>query len=44
MDEEVEKHIKDMKKDFEARYATCIGHAMLEFQDRKAIVAPHNFK
>jgi hypothetical protein len=29
-----------MKKDFEARYATYIGHTMLEFQDTEAIVAP----
>ena len=43
-DEEVEKRIKDMKKDFEARYATYIGHAMLQFQDREAIMAPYNFK
>jgi hypothetical protein len=42
MDEEVEKLI--MKKDFEARYATYIEHAMLEFQDRKAIVTSYNFK
>ena len=43
-DEEVEKRIKEMKKDFEARYATYIGHAMLQFQDREAIMAPYNFK
>ena len=43
-DEEVEKRIKDMKKDFEARYATYIGHAMLQFEDRESIVAPYNFK
>jgi hypothetical protein len=33
-----------MKKDFEARYATYIGNAMLNFQDREAIMAPDNFK
>jgi hypothetical protein len=38
-DEEVEKHIQDMKKDFKASYATYIRHAMLQFQDREAIVA-----
>ena len=43
-DEEGEKRIKEMKKDFEARYATYIGHAMLQFQDREAIMAPYNFK
>jgi hypothetical protein len=29
-----------MKKDFEVRYTTYIGHTMLEFQDTEAIVAP----
>jgi hypothetical protein len=33
-----------MKKDFEARYATYIGHTMLELQDREATVAPYNFR
>jgi hypothetical protein len=28
-DEEVEKHIHHMRKDFEARYTTYIGHTML---------------
>jgi hypothetical protein len=36
---QVEKHIQDMKKNFEARYAIYIGHAMLRFQDWEAIVA-----
>jgi hypothetical protein len=36
--------IQDLKKDFEARYATYIGHAMLQFEDRESIVAPYNFK
>jgi hypothetical protein len=31
MDGEVEKHIQGMEKDFEARYATYIGHTMLQF-------------
>jgi hypothetical protein len=44
MDEEVEKHRQNMKKDFEARYAINIGHTMLEFQDKEAIVVPYNFK
>jgi hypothetical protein len=35
-DEEVEKHILDMKKDFDARYATYIEHAMLRIQDKEA--------
>ena len=42
--EEIEVRIQDLKKDFEARYATYIGHAMLQFQDRESIVAPYNFK
>jgi hypothetical protein len=32
-DEEIEVRIQDLK-DFEARYATYIGHTMLQFQDR----------
>ena len=43
-DEEIEVRIQDLKKDFEARYATYIGHAMLQFEDRESIVAPYNFK
>ena len=43
-DEEIEVRIQDLKKDFEARYATYIGHAMLQFQDRESIVAPYNLK
>jgi hypothetical protein len=31
MDEEVEDRINTMNKDFEARYATYIGNAMLKF-------------
>jgi hypothetical protein len=42
IDKEIEKLIENMKKDFEARYATYIGHAMLEFQEREATVAPYN--
>jgi hypothetical protein len=42
--EEVEERINTMKKDFEARYATYIGNAMLKFQDREGIMAPYNFK
>jgi hypothetical protein len=38
-DEEVEKCVNTMKKDFEARYATYIENAMLKFQDREAIMA-----
>jgi hypothetical protein len=43
-DEEVEERINTMKKDFEARYATYIGNAMLKFQDKEAIMAPYIFK
>ncbi len=43
-DEEVEHRINTVKKDFEARYATYIANAMLQFQDREAIMAPYNFK
>jgi hypothetical protein len=28
-----------MKKDFDAQYATYIGHAMFQFQDMETIVA-----
>jgi hypothetical protein len=33
-----------MKRDFEARYATYLGRAMLQFQDREAVVVPYNSK
>jgi thermostable 8-oxoguanine DNA glycosylase len=39
MDEEVEEHLKIMKKDFETRFATYIANTMLQFQDREAILA-----
>jgi hypothetical protein len=42
-DEEVEERINTMKKDFEARYTTYIGNAMLKFQDMEAIMAPYTF-
>jgi hypothetical protein len=42
--EEVENHIHNMKKDFEARYPMYIGHTMLEFQDREVVVVSCNFK
>jgi thermostable 8-oxoguanine DNA glycosylase len=42
-DEEVEEHLKVVKKDFEARFATYIANTMLQFQDREAIMAPYNF-
>jgi hypothetical protein len=44
MDEEVEKLLHNINKDFEAIYTTYIRHTMLEFEDRKVIVAPYNFK
>jgi hypothetical protein len=44
MDREVEERLKNMKKDFEARFAAYIGNTMLQFQDREAIMAPYNFK
>jgi hypothetical protein len=43
-DEEVEEHLKIMKKDFETRFATYIANTMLQFQDREAIMAPYKFK
>jgi hypothetical protein len=43
-DEEVEERLKVMKKDFEARFATYITNAMLQYQDREAIMALYNFK
>jgi hypothetical protein len=30
-------------KNFEAQYATYIGHTMFRFQDREVVVAPYNF-
>jgi hypothetical protein len=30
-------------KEFEARYALYLGHAMLRFQHWESIVAPYNF-
>jgi hypothetical protein len=33
-----------MKKDFEDRYATYLGHIMLQFQYKEVVVAPYNFK
>ena len=44
MGEEVEQRINTMKKDFEARYATYIGNALLKFQDKETVMAPYNFK
>jgi hypothetical protein len=41
--EEVEERINTMKKDFEARYTTYIGNAMLKFQYMEAIMAPYTF-
>jgi hypothetical protein len=32
------------ERDFEAQYVTYLGHAMLQFQDREAVVVPYNFK
>jgi hypothetical protein len=39
--EEQEKKIADLTKEFEARYALYLGHAMLQFQ---CIVPPYNFR
>jgi hypothetical protein len=41
--EEAQKHIAEMKKNFEARYAGYLGHAMLQFQHRESVVSPYNF-
>jgi hypothetical protein len=38
-DEEVEEHLKTMKKEFETRFTTYIANAMLKFQDREVIMA-----
>jgi hypothetical protein len=43
-DEEVEEHLKTMKKEFETRFTTYITNAMLKFQDRETIMAPYSFK
>jgi ribosomal protein L29 len=42
-DEELEKKIADLRKEFEARYALYLRHAMLQFQHSESIVAPYNF-
>jgi hypothetical protein len=38
--EEQEKKIMQLTKEFEARYALYLGHAMLPFQHWESIVAP----
>jgi hypothetical protein len=38
--EEREKKIADRTKEFEARYAFYLGHAMLQFQHWESIVPP----
>lgn len=42
--EEAETIIAEMKKTFEAEYTVYIGHALLQFKNRKCIVAPYNFR
>jgi len=32
--------LRKLKLDFEAKYAFYIGHSLIKFQDRKAVVAP----
>jgi hypothetical protein len=41
--EEREKKKAELKKEFEARYALYLGHAMLQFQHWESIVPPYNF-
>jgi len=41
--EEAQQHIKEMRKNFEAKYAVYLGHAMLQYQHRESVVAPYNF-
>jgi hypothetical protein len=38
--EEREKKTTELTKEFEARYALYLGHAMLQFQHWESIVAP----
>jgi hypothetical protein len=40
---EREKKIVDRMKEFEARYAFYLGHAILQFQHWESIVASYNF-
>jgi hypothetical protein len=41
--EEAQQHIEKMRKNFEAKYVICLGHAMLQYQHRESVVAPYNF-
>jgi hypothetical protein len=41
--EERKNKIADRTKEFKARYALYLRHAMLQFQHWKSIVAPYNF-
>jgi hypothetical protein len=41
--EERENKKAELKKEFEARYALYLGHAMLQFQHWESIVALYNF-
>jgi len=41
--DEAKKHVHEMKKTFESRYAFHIAHAMLQYQHREFIVASYNF-
>jgi len=41
--QEAHQHIEEMRKNFEAKYAVCLGHAMLQYQHRKSVVTPYNF-
>lgn len=40
----VETIMKEMKKNFEVKYASYLGHSMLHWHDRSWICAPYNFK
>jgi hypothetical protein len=40
---ERDEKLRKLKLDFEAKYAFYIGHSLIKFQDRKAVVAPYHF-
>jgi hypothetical protein len=42
--QEAQQHIKEMRKNFEAKYVVYLGHTMLQYQHRESVVAPYNFE
>ena len=40
---ERDEKLRKLKLDFEAKYTFYIGHSLIKFQDRKAVVAPYYF-